>query len=225
MGFCFRRKKTGFGSTFKIIPSQKNMVNAALSNKEPNLQKGIDAKIRSIHNNYITLPVLFIMISSHFPFTYGHKYNWLILALISIIGAAVRHYFNLRNKKEYKVWILPLATVGMICLMLYVSMPKIKQNENISTSNNKISFYEINNIIKYRCGVCHATKPTFEGFEDPRDFGIFIEIPVKSYCKYNRDFAGICENLVIFNRPKTQDKAPHWWKNTPENGNMNDDDS
>ena len=150
-----------------IIPSQKNMVDAALSKKEPNLQKGRDAKIRSIHNNYITLPVLFIMISSHFPFTYGHKYNWLILALISIIGATVRHYFNLRNKKEHKIWILPLATIGMICLMLYVSMPKIIQNENIITSNNEISFYEINNIIKYRCGVCHTKKPTFEDFEDP----------------------------------------------------------
>ena len=159
-----------------IIPSQKNMVDAALVNNEPNLQKGIDAKIRSIHNNYITLPVLFIMISSHFPFTYGHRYNWLILALISIIGATVRHYFNLRNKKEYKIWILPLATVGMICLMLYVSIPKTIQNEKIITSNNEISFYEINNIIKYRCGVCHATKPTFEDFEDP-PLGIIFDTP------------------------------------------------
>ena len=82
-----------------IIPSQKNMVNSALENKKPDLKKGISAKNRSIHNNYITLPVLFIMISSHFPFTYGHKYNWLILILISIIGASVRHYFNLKNKE------------------------------------------------------------------------------------------------------------------------------
>ena len=64
-----------------IIPSQKNMVDAALLNEKPDLQKGISAKNRSIHNNYITLPVLFIMISSHFPFTYGHKYN---LSLIHI---------------------------------------------------------------------------------------------------------------------------------------------
>jgi len=159
-----------------IIPSQKNMVDAALVNKKPDLQKGIDAKIRSIHNNYITLPVLFIMISSHFPFTYGHKYNWLILAFISIIGATVRHYFNLRNKKEYKIWILPLAAVGMTCLMLYVSIPKIIQNEKIITSNNEISFYEINNIIKYRCGVCHTNNPTFEDFEDP-PLGIIFETP------------------------------------------------
>ena len=159
-----------------IIPSQKNMVDAALTNEKPDLQKGIDAKIRSIHNNYITLPVLFIMISSHFPFTYGHKFNWLILALISIIGAIVRHYFNLRNKKQHKVWILPLATLGMICLMIYVSFPKILKNEQITSLDKQVSFQEINNIIMYRCGVCHASNPSFEGFEDP-PLGIIFDTP------------------------------------------------
>ena len=159
-----------------IIPSQKNMVDAALTNEKPDLQKGIDAKIRSIHNNYITLPVLFIMISSHFPFTYGHKFNWLILALISIIGATVRHYFNLRNKKQHKVWILPLAALGMICLMIYVSFPKIIKNEQMTSLDKQVSFQEINNIIMYRCGVCHASNPTFEGFEDP-PLGIIFDTP------------------------------------------------
>tara|TARA_B100000315_G_scaffold11280_1_gene10947 strand:+ start:7090 stop:8307 length:1218 start_codon:yes stop_codon:yes gene_type:complete len=159
-----------------IIPSQKNMVDAALANNKPDLQKGISAKTRSIHNNYMTLPVLFIMVSSHFPFTYGHKYNWLILALISIIGASVRHFFNLRNKKRFNVWILPAAALGMICLMFYVSVPKITQKDQITNLNEDISFYEINNIIKYRCAVCHASKPTFEGFEDP-PLGIVFEKP------------------------------------------------
>ncbi len=159
-----------------IIPSQKNMVDAVLTNEEPDLQKGIDAKIRSIHNNYITLPVLFIMISSHFPFTYGHKFNWLILALISIIGATVRHYFNLRNKKQHKVWILPLAALGMICLMIYVSFPKIIKNEQMTSLDKQVSFQEINNIVMYRCGVCHASNPTFEGFKDP-PLGIIFDTP------------------------------------------------
>ena len=159
-----------------IIPSQKNMVDAALANNKPDLQKGISAKTRSIHNNYMTLPVLFIMVSSHFPFTYGHKYNWLILTLISIIGASVRHFFNLRNKKRYNVWILPSAALSMICLMFYVSVPKITQNDQITNFNEDISFYEINNIIKYRCTVCHTSKPTFEGFEDP-PLGIVFEKP------------------------------------------------
>ena len=158
---------------YVIIPSQKNMVDAALDNKKPDLQKGISAKTRSIHNNYLTLPVLFIMISSHFPFTYGHKYNWLILILISIIGASVRHYFNLRNKKEFNVWILPSAAVGMICLMLYVSFPKLTDN-NQHYKSEEVSFNEIKNIIKYRCGVCHQNYPTFDGFDDP-PLGIVLE--------------------------------------------------
>ena len=151
-----------------IIPSQKNMVNAALKNQKPNLSMGINAKRRSIHNNYITLPVLFIMISAHYPFTYGHKYNWLILASISIIGVLVRHYFNLRNKKQYKPWILPVAAVGMLILIFYTTLPRIFSNQkNLTSSLEQISFIEINNIIKYRCGVCHTKNPTFEGFEDP----------------------------------------------------------
>ena len=159
-----------------IIPSQKNMVNSALENKKPDLKKGISAKNRSIHNNYITLPVLFIMISSHFPFTYGHKYNWLILILISIIGASVRHYFNLKNKKQHKIWILPAAAIGMICLSLYVSIPKINKNIDNNNLNEIISFNEVNNIIKYRCGVCHASKPTFDGF-DEAPLGIIFDSP------------------------------------------------
>ena len=160
-----------------IIPSQKNMVNAALSNQKPDMSIGISAKIRSIHNNYMTLPVLFIMISAHYPFTYGHKYNWIILALISIIGALVRHYFNLRNKKQYKPWILPVAAIGMLLLIFYTALPKIISNQdNIISSSEQISFVEINNIIKYRCGVCHAKNPTFDGIESPPK-GIVYDSP------------------------------------------------
>tara|TARA_B100001123_G_C15257781_1_gene1005381 strand:- start:44 stop:1255 length:1212 start_codon:yes stop_codon:yes gene_type:complete len=157
-----------------IIPSQKNMVNAALNNQKPDLVQGINAKNRSIHNNYITIPVLFIMISSHYPFTYGHEYNWLILAIISIIGASVRHYFNLRNKKQYKIWILPAAALGMILLMLSTILPKLE--EDISVTKEQISFNEVNNIIKYRCGVCHSKNPTFEGFESA-PLGLIFEKP------------------------------------------------
>ena len=160
-----------------IIPSQKNMVNAALNNQKPDLSMGINAKRRSIHNNYITLPVLFIMISAHYPFTYGHKYNWLILASISIIGALVRHYFNLRNKKQYKPWILPVAAVGMLILIFYTTLPRIFSNQkNLTSSLEQISFIEINNIIKYRCSVCHTNNPTFEGYEDP-PLGIVFDTP------------------------------------------------
>ena len=149
-----------------IIPAQKNLVLAAKNKLKPDLNLSLEAKNRSIHNNYFTLPVLFIMISSHFSFTYGNNYNWLMLAIISITGALTRHYFNLRNRQQYKVWILPTAAMLMFLLMILSSLPIIKKkNEVILTSNEIVTFSEINNIIKYRCGVCHAKNPTFEGVE------------------------------------------------------------
>ena len=96
--------------------SEGNVFLGKLPLKKPNLQKGIDAKTRSIHNNYITLPVLFIMISAHFPFTYGHKYNWLILCMIGLISVSARHYFNLRGRNIHRLYILISSIIAVIVL-------------------------------------------------------------------------------------------------------------
>ena len=149
-----------------IIPAQKNLVTSAENNVTPNLNLSIEAKNRSIHNNYFTLPVLFIMISSHFSFTYGAVNNWLILAFISIAGILTRHYFNLRNKKQYKFWILPFAGLIMFFLMTLSSLSIFeKKDVDASISLELVSFNEVQNIIKYRCGTCHAKNPTYEGIE------------------------------------------------------------
>jgi uncharacterized membrane protein len=149
-----------------IIPAQKNLVSSAENKQKPNLQLSIDAKNRSIHNNYFTLPVLFIMISSHFSFTYGAENNWLILVVLSLAGILTRHYFNLRNKKQYKVWILPSAALIMFFLMIFSSLSIFDNDKKqISASLELVSFNEVQNIIKYRCGTCHAKNPTFEGIE------------------------------------------------------------
>ena len=149
-----------------IIPAQKNLVSSAENKQKPNLQLSIDAKNRSIHNNYFTLPVLFIMISSHFSFTYGAVNNWLILVVLSLAGILTRHYFNLRNKKQYKVWILPSAALIMFFLMIFSSLSIFDNDKKqISASLELVSFNEVQNIIKYRCGTCHAKNPTFEGIE------------------------------------------------------------
>ena len=149
-----------------IIPAQRNLVSSAENKQKPNLNLSLEAKNRSIHNNYFTLPVLFIMISSHFSFTYGAVNNWLILAVISIAGILTRHYFNLRNKKQYKFWILPSAGLIMFFLMTLSSLSIFeKKDANASLSLELVSFNEVQNIIKYRCGTCHAKYPTFEGIE------------------------------------------------------------
>src|SRR5690242_16838934 len=108
---------------FVIIPSQKAMVGAAKKGLMPDPQKGKNALFRSIHNNYFTLPVLFVMVSNHFPSTFGNKYQWIVLALISIGAAGIKHWLNIREQGKLSVWILP-ASVLLLLAVAYVTAPK-----------------------------------------------------------------------------------------------------
>src|SRR5205085_373078 len=85
---------------FVIIPSQKSLVNAARKNLLPDLEMAKYAGLRSLHNNYITLPVIFVMISNHFPGTFAPTYNWAILAVLTIGSVSVRHYINQHEKGQ-----------------------------------------------------------------------------------------------------------------------------
>ncbi len=111
------------GNVFRIImPAQRALVAAIAENRTPDPALPAKGLLRSRHNNYFTLPVLFIMISNHFPSTYGSQYNWLILAGIAVLAVLVRHYFNTRHDSHKFAWTLPVAAVGMISLA-YVTGP------------------------------------------------------------------------------------------------------
>ena len=112
------------GNVFRIImPAQRALVAAIKEGRSPDPALPAKGLLRSRHNNYFTLPVLFIMISNHFPSTYGSQYNWLILAGIAVLAVLVRHYFNTRHDSHKYAWTLPVAALGMICLA-YVTGPK-----------------------------------------------------------------------------------------------------
>ena len=112
------------GNVFRIImPAQRQLVAAIENNQTPDPVLPAKGLLRSRHNNYFTLPVLFIMISNHFPSTYGSQYNWLILAGIAIAAVLVRHYFNTRHDSAKYAWTLPVGALAMICLA-YVTGPK-----------------------------------------------------------------------------------------------------
>jgi uncharacterized membrane protein len=111
------------GNVFRIImPAQRALVAAIAENRTPDPTLPAKGLLRSRHNNYFTLPVLFIMISNHFPSTYGSQYNWLILAAIAVCAVLVRHYFNTRHNSHKYAWALPVGALGMICLA-YVTGP------------------------------------------------------------------------------------------------------
>lgn len=142
---------------FVIIPRQRKTVAALIEGKSPDPTWNRDAAQRSLHNNYFTLPVLFIMISNHYPFTYGHTWNWAMLAAIAVIGGATRHWFNLRGRGIGNVWLLPAATAGMLALA-FVSKPKSYADYR------PVAFEEVRTIIGDRCLTCHSAVPTHASY-------------------------------------------------------------
>jgi len=161
---------------FVIIPSQKAMVKAAKKGEMPDPQKGENALFRSINNNYFTLPVLFVMVSNHFPSTFGNKYQWIVLAAISIGSAGIKHWLNLREQGKLSVWILPVSVIILLAAA-YVTAPQ-SSNHKCST----ISYAEVNSIIQQRCVQCHSSKPTDNIYTAPPN-GVKYDTPMEIAAK------------------------------------------
>lgn len=161
---------------FVIIPAQKAMVKAAKKGQLPDPQKGKNALFRSISNNYFTLPVLFVMVSNHFPSTFSNKYQWIILTVISIGAAGIKHWLNLREQGKLSVWILPVSVVVLLAAA-YVSAP---QPSNVKCKD--ISFAEVNSIIQQRCIHCHSSKPTDNVYTTAPN-GVKYDTPVEIVAK------------------------------------------
>ena len=161
---------------FVIIPSQKAMVKAAKKVEMPDPQKGKNALFRSINNNYFTLPVLFVMVSNHFPSTFGNKYQWIVLAAISIGSAGIKHWLNLREQGKLSVWILPVSVIILLAAA-YVTAPQ-SSNHKCST----ISYAEVNSIIQQRCVQCHSSKPTDNIYTAPPN-GVKYDTPMEIAAK------------------------------------------
>jgi len=148
---------------FVIMPSQRKLVEAKERNVAPDPVHGLRGKQRSVHNNYFTLPVLFIMISNHYPLTFGHRHAWLVLVAILLLAAFVRHFFNLRHVGR-TVWTIPAAAALGTLLLAIAIAPERR-------SAAEFSFADVQQIIAKRCATCHAAKPTQPGFvEAPKGF-------------------------------------------------------
>ena len=155
-----------------IIPGQKKVVASLLANETPNPIHGEIAKQRSLHNNYLTLPVIFIMISNHYPLIYATKYSWIIISIILIIGALIRHFFNIKHtgaKPPYWVCV-PIIILGSI--IFYISdLGKPKLN-NIKNTANLIelipekTLLSAQEIIVSKCSMCHAKEPLWENMKN-----------------------------------------------------------
>jgi uncharacterized membrane protein len=155
---------------FHIIPGQKQMVADIRAGREPDPKPGIIGKQRSVHNTYFTLPVLFVMVSNHYPMTYSHPYGWAVLGAIMLAGVLIRQFFVLRHRGRPN-WALPAAGVALLAGLAVAIAPKAA-----STGGEKVAFAQVQTVIKERCVGCHTGQPTQEGFaQAPK--GILLDSP------------------------------------------------
>jgi uncharacterized membrane protein len=145
-----------------IIPGQRKMVAAMAAGGKPDPIHGLRAKQRSVHNNYFTLPVLFIMISNHYAMTYRHQHAWAVLAAMMAAGVLIRHFFNLRHRGRIE-WRYPVAGVAIL-IALAVAIAPPPPAAAVAVSDPAAQFAKVQAIITQRCTTCHADKPTQAGF-------------------------------------------------------------
>ncbi len=143
---------------FVIIPGQRRMVDAAALGQPPDPEDGIQAKQRSVHNTYFTLPVLFVMTSNHYALTYANEYNWLVLVAISLAGALIRVYFVARQRGRTSP--VPIVMAGVILILVAAAIaPKSR-----AATTETVTLAMIRPVIESRCTTCHSQNPTHIAF-------------------------------------------------------------
>jgi len=144
-----------------IIPFQKKTVAALLAGKAPDPRWGEYGKQRSVHNNYLTLPVVFLMISTHYPLLFATRFNWVIVAIMLAIGPVIRHFYNSRHEgKGNPWWTWAVAGAGLAAVAW---LSTLGPREAVGASAKTPKFAEVENIVVSRCSMCHADEPVWAG--------------------------------------------------------------
>jgi len=157
-----------------IIPNQKIVVADLKAGRTPDPEYGRVAKLRSTHNNYLTLPVLFLMLSNHYPLAFASEWNWLIASLVFLMGVTIRHWFNTRHAgKGSPLWTWP-ATMVLFLAIMWLSTAPLRQDSYEAAAQRAPQgaaavfaaaegFEEVEQIVLGRCSMCHAREPVWEG--------------------------------------------------------------
>ena len=157
---------------FVIIPAHWGLIRAKEAGREPDPVPALRAKQRSVHNNYLTLPVVFAMLSNHFPATYGHSWSWLVLVALMAIGAWIRHFFNLRHAGRTVWWIPVTAALGIA--VVAVAIRPDDGSGSASAGAAAVPFARAQAIVQARCVPCHSAQPTKV---DAAPLGIVFDTP------------------------------------------------
>ncbi len=213
---------------FIIIPNQKIVVSDLKEGRKPDPKFGIIAKQRSTHNNYLTLPVIFFMLSSHYPLAFASELNWAIAPLVFLLGVSIRHYFNTYHatkKKLYWTWIITFIIFAVI-----IGLSSYKKN-SLSLSENVIDLEriynleitdlnnEVHDIISARCTMCHAREPLWDGFlHPPKGFVVENKEDIKRYARQVYVQSAISKAMPPNNISYMEDierfTIQYWYENT-----------
>ena len=156
---------------FIIMPNQRVVVADLIAGRAPDPKYGVIAKQRSLHNNYLTLPVIFFMLSNHYPLAFATAYSWIIAALVFLMGVTIRHWFNTTHARKGKPTWTWLATVILFILIIWLStVPKVLtggEQAAIAPVFKRFAenphFPAVKDAIATRCSMCHAAEPVYEG--------------------------------------------------------------
>jgi uncharacterized membrane protein len=146
-----------------IIPNQRKVVADLIAGRKPDPRLGQIAKQRSVHNNYLTLGVLFVMLASHYPLAFATRFNWLILAIIIVIGALIRSFYNARHAGRPSPWWIWGAVAVGAASIIWLSSFGGSQSPRAAMAGPPPSFASVQDIVATRCAMCHAEEPVWAG--------------------------------------------------------------
>ncbi len=167
------------GNVYRVImPAQRELVAATNEGRSQDRSLSAFAEQRSLHNNYMTLPVLFVMVSNHYPGTYAHEFNWLVLAVLFLAGVLVRYFFNVRHRRGYlaSAWALGAAAVVLAGLYLADALERGDGVAAAPDGEDAVAFSTVRAVVTHHCTNCHSERPTHEAFEAPPS-GFVLDTP------------------------------------------------
>jgi uncharacterized membrane protein len=156
---------------FIIMPNQRIVVADLQAGRVPDAKYGKIAKLRSTHNNYLTLPVIFLMLSNHYPLAFATQWNWVIAALVFLMGVTIRHFFNSMHARQGRPWWTWGATAVLFLVIVWLSSlgPEMPSDEEEAMAAGALRFAEadgfedVYDIVLGRCSMCHAAEPGYDG--------------------------------------------------------------
>ena len=166
-----------------IIPNQKKTIEALVAGRAPDPQWGAESKLRSVHNNYLTLPVVVMMISGHYPLLFATKYNYLIVALVLLLGPVIRHFFNERHAgRKSPWWVWGVAAALMIAIFFLTGAGPRGGAVSLPATTPPVTFAQVEEVVLSRCSMCHGPETAWPGIAAaPKGIVLHDEASIRQY--------------------------------------------